>query len=200
MDSYFGNAELYNIDLQSFKKVHIFNCHLQNIIPVNVKWNFNMAAYKEVKPEYSRELFRQFKNVCFKNMDKVSQLQFERMEMTFYSTQLHWRKNFQDWFILKTNQFSNNHGINWLLPLGWLLFFSLTFFSAIVLFSGCFLSYNFGNYLTFIFPWHNIEGLLKGGCSKTSNSNWVLFFDFLQKLFSSYFIFQFLRSFRKYVN
>jgi len=199
-DSYFGNAELYHIDLNSFKKVHIFNCHLQNIIPVNVKWNFNITAYKGIKAEYLRELFRQFKNVCFKNMDKVSQLQFERMEMTFYATQLHWRRNFQDWFILKTNRFSNNHGSNWLLPLMWLLIFSFAFYTAINFVSGCFANYHFGNYLTFVFPLHNINDILCVDPSKINHKNLVRFWDIVQKLFSSYFIFQFLRSFRKYVN
>ena len=199
-ESYFGNAELYHIDLNSFKKVQIFNCHLQNIIPVNVKWNFNIEAYKGIKAEYLRELFRQFKNVCSKNMDKVSQLQFERMEMYFYTTQLHWRKNFQDWFILKTNQISNNHGNNWLLPLGWLSIFSFIFYTIINYVSGSFANYHFGNYLSFVIPLHNINDILCLDILQVQNKNLVRFWDIVQKFFSSYFIFQFLRSFRKYVN
>ena len=199
-NSYFGNAELYHIDLNSYESIHIFNCHLQNIIPVNVKWNFNLKAYQGIKADYLRELFRQLKNVCAKNMDKIGQLQFEKMEMLFYSNQLSWKKNFQDWFILKSNQISNNHGLSWLRPLTWLISLTLIFYTIINHISGSFYCYHIGKYLYFLMPFHNIDDILCFEVSKLTHRNWVYFWDITQRLASSYFIFQFLRAFRKFVS
>ena len=199
-DSYLGNAELYHVNLDSFARVQIYNCHIQNIIPVNVKWNFNTEAYEGINREYQRELFRQLKNVCSRNMDKVNQLQFESMEMHFYSKQLTFKNNFQDWFILKSNQISNNHGSNWLRPIGWLLLFSFILYTIIICISKCSGNFDVGNFLAFIFPLHNISELLCSNPSNILHPDGVRFVDVLQKLISSYFIFQFLRSFRKYVN
>lgn len=199
-DSYLGNAELYNIDLNSFERVQIFNCHIQNIIPVNVKWNFNISAYHGVKAEYLRELFRQLKNVCAKNMDKISQLQFEKMEMLFYSNQLNWKNSFQDWFILKSNQISNNHGLSWVRPLAWLLVLSFVFYTIINYVSCHFECYHVGNYLNFLMPLHNINDILCFKVSESKHKNWINFWDITQRLISGYLIFQFLRAFRKFVS
>jgi hypothetical protein len=198
-ESYFGNAELYHINLKSFRKIQIFNCHLQNIIPVNVKWNFNESAYEGIKPDYLREFFRQLKNICAKNMDKVSQLRFEKMEMDAYTLQLNPKTDFQDWIILKSNELSNSHGQSWAKPLLWLLLFSFVLYTLLQVVFGSFGEYHLGNYFNFLLPFHDVKDVLvingTGGVP-----NLLRLIDVLQKLISGYFIFQFLRAFRKYVN
>ena len=87
-DSYLGGCEMFHVDLSIFKKVMIHNSHLQKIIPVSGQWNFDRKAYDGIKTDYLLELFRQFKNICSTNMDKVSQLRFEQLEMYYYSKQL----------------------------------------------------------------------------------------------------------------
>ena len=121
------------------------------------------------------------------------------MEMFFYNTQLNWKKNFEDWFILKSNQISNNHGLSWTRPLAWLLSVSFVLYTLINYVYGNFNCYHIGNYLNFLMPFHNINDIL---CSKPEIqfSNWIYFWDIFQKLVSGYFIFQFFRGFRKYVN
>jgi hypothetical protein len=198
-DSYLGNCELYHVDLASFQQIQILNCHLQNIVPVNVKWNFNIKAYEGIKIEYLRELFRQLKNVCSANMDKISQLRFERLEMHFYNQQLHWWHNFSDWIILKSNRYSNDYGQNWVYPILWLLSFSLLLYTILNYCYGSFVCYHVGNYSNFLMPFHNLKDVLCGD-NKPIQNNWVFFWDTIQRIFSSYFIFQFLRAFRKYVN
>ncbi len=198
-DCYLGRAELYHIDLASFENIKIYNCHLQDIVPVSVKWNFDTNAYKETKTSYLRELFRQLKNVCSKNMDKISQLRFEKMEMYYYSAQLNWRTNTEDWIIFKTNQFSNNHGQSWIRPLLWLFGVSFILYTILLYFYGNFGCYHIGNYLYFVMPFHSVDDVLCLKSSAAISNNWVQFWDILQKLFSGYFIFQFLRAFRRFV-
>lgn len=159
-----------------------------------------MNAYNSTKPEYLRELFRQLKNVCAKNMDKISQLQFEKMEMLFYSDQLTWKSNFQDWFILKTNKISNNHGISWLRPLLWLVGLTFIFYTIINYISGSFHCYHIGQYLYFLLPIHNINDVLCLNIADIKYNNWIYFWDITQRIVSAYLIFQFLRAFRKFVN
>lgn len=198
-DSYLGNCELYHVDLSSFNKIKIFNCHLQNIIPVNVKWNFSIKAYGGIKDEYLRDFFRQLKNVCSNNMDKIGQLRFEKLEMYYYDRQLSWKRNFGDWIIFKSNKYSNDYGQNWAIPIFWLIGFSFLFYTLLNYFFGNFECYHIGNYINFMMPFHGLKDVL---CSqeKSITNNWVVFWDVVQRLFSGYFIFQFLRAFRKYVN
>ena len=198
INSYLAKSEFYNVNLESFNSLRLFNCHLIDIIPINVKWNFNYSTYKDVTEEnYLRELFRQLKMVCSKNMDKISSLRFEQMEMQFYNSQLTWKQNFGDWFILKTNRISNNHGQNWFLPLAWLVLFSTIFYFLIIYCEGSFKCVHIGNFLNFLTPFHSEKDIT---CGVDTHNGWITFWDILQKLFSSYFIFQFLRAFRKYVH
>jgi hypothetical protein len=175
----------------------LFNSQLQYIVPINVKWNFNISAYEGIKDEYLRELFRQLKNICSNNLDKFSQLKFEQLEMHFYSKELKWGKNFGDWLILMSNRYSNNHGQDWQRALKWLFLFSIINYVFLHISFKSFSCFHVGNFLSFVLPIHSLKDIL---CGEQVFNGWVMFWDMLQRLISSYLIFQFLRAFRKYVN
>ncbi|MDF2380513.1 hypothetical protein JMG10_03465 [Nostoc ellipsosporum NOK] len=197
MNCYMGKSEFCNIRFNEFTNFEISNSQIQEIIPINVRWNFDERAYRDIEPDYRLEVFRQFKMISVKNMDKISQFQFERMEIEQYNQQLDWRKDFGDWFVLKTNRLSNYHGQDWQLPITWLLFSSFLFYTLLN-FATNFDCYHIGNYLNFLLPFHSLSDVT---CSNGPVLNaWAKFWDILQRLFSSYFIFQFLRAFRKYVS
>ena len=196
-DCSFGKSEAYDVDFNSYDVIEIANSHLQTIIPSNITWNFRPTAYATIKPSYLRELFRQFKVICSSNMDKISTLKFEQLEMRYYGTQLHWRKNMGDWFILWSNKWSNNHGQSYGRAFLGLFITTIVFYNGMILtnhsFNTCYL---FSSGVTFMNPLHSLKDIV---CDKINNTG-VYVWDVAQRLVSGYFIFQFLRAFRKFVN
>ena len=105
-----------------------------------------------------------------------------------------------EWFILKTNWLSNNHGLSILWPFLWLLSVSTTFYLAYLWIAGMLFQQTdfdanlIGNYFSFIDFTHRNDFLL----DKKDINGWLLAIDYLNKVFLAYFIFQFIAAFRKY--
>lgn len=192
-----GKTSFDHIDFRVFKQIEISDSQFMQIIISNMKWNFSYDSYSGEFMS-KRELFRQLKIVSSNHKDKYSELNFERMENNALGKMIS-PKHFVDWFIFKTNQLSNNFGQNWLLPLAWLFATSFIFYYFLVeangLFGSCF---HIGNYLNFVMPFHSLDNVL---CNSSANqfNGATLFWDTIQRIFSSYFIFQMLTAFRKYV-
>jgi hypothetical protein len=152
-----GKAQLYSFNFESFKKVHIYNTILSEIVVSNVKW-FNpkvlglidvkaaiIGARKQKKKITKqdtvtvdllarREIFRQLKYACDKQGDRVQALEFQRWEMDYYRQYLNVieDKNLDDRFILWSS-LSNNFGQSWVKALVLGLIFTFLFYIPIAL-------------------------------------------------------------------
>ena len=211
--SYLGDCEIYDLDFNLFRRIYIARSHIQKIIPVNVTWNFKRYAYSEEKEIQLRELFRQMKIVCSANSDKISSMRFEKLEMFFYTSELGARfnkkynsrwialkehcLNFFDYFILWSNKWSNDYGQNWFRSFALLCGFTFVFYFALVASADKFDTWHFGRGAAFLNPAHTLKEILS--VEEIANP-WTYFWDMCQRVFSGYFIFQFLRAFRKFVN
>ncbi|RNI27538.1 hypothetical protein EFA69_15545 [Rufibacter immobilis] len=137
-----------------------------------------------------------------KQEDTFQSLVFEQEEMESYWKYL--KEGRGDWserFILWTSKVSNYYGKDWVLPVIWMIIFNFLFFILI----GAGLVTNraitiddylslFGR-VTYLFnPAHQVNNIH----DKINLSNFSLVFDFISRIFTSYFIFQTIKAFRKY--
>jgi len=105
-----------------------------------------------------------------------------------------------DKFILYTNSLSNNHGLSIARPLKWFVLFSFVLYILyLISVRRIFLDTNFdttliGYYFSFIDLTHRSDFLVE----KREFSAWTLSIDYINKVLTSYFIYQFISAFRKY--
>ena len=201
LNSYLGEIQLFDIKLETFNQVYIDNSHLTDIQTTYVSWPRKIST-KENNSDRLKENYRQLKMAMKKQEDTFQALIFEQEEMRAYGNNLQDKES--DWderFILWTNKVSNNFGKEWMMPIGWLSIFNVVLFFLIAwsifgwntellefldLFPGRLLHlYNPTHQTSSIHPYLN-------------DYNLALVFDFLSRVFSSYFIFQTIRAFRKY--
>ncbi|WP_111308844.1 hypothetical protein [Confluentibacter sediminis] len=105
-----------------------------------------------------------------------------------------------DKFILKVNSISNNHGLSIKRPLGFMILFSIVFYLIYLLslgriFNSNEIDYNLiGYYFSFLDITHRTDFLV----SKDELNGFSVAFDYLNKIFVGFFIYQFIAAFRKY--
>ena len=105
-----------------------------------------------------------------------------------------------DKFILWINSTSNNHGLSIERPLFYLLLFSICFYILYLLSLGRIFNSNkidctlIGYYFSFIDLTHRNDFLV----NKDEFNSWSLAFDFVNKIVTGFFIYQFIAAFRKY--
>ncbi|MEJ7677720.1 MAG: hypothetical protein WKG06_07605 [Segetibacter sp.] len=112
LDSYLGNAELYNINFKEFNKVIIRNSLLTGCSFINVIWpkdvltniNENKTA-KEVNND-KKEVYKQIKYALSKQGDNVTEQQFHGLEMNIYNKTLSFRNDFWTKIILYLSYFT----------------------------------------------------------------------------------------------
>ncbi|MFA5215949.1 pentapeptide repeat-containing protein [Sulfuricurvum sp.] len=135
IQNYFGINHLMNFGKVVFANINAVNCEIISIESSvlgdtffeNVKWGD--------RPNFQcdRDTFRQIKNVYDKQANYIEANQFYAREMQSYSKELKYKKN-KNWheraeyFLFLVGKGVSNHGQNWLLALGWILFFSLFMF------------------------------------------------------------------------
>ncbi|MFN8438586.1 MAG: hypothetical protein U0V72_13265 [Cytophagales bacterium] len=177
----------------------IIDSNFSEIIATNIIWPKKIYCAKESNsnPKKLKEIYQQFKQVTLKQGDIFSSLVFKSLEMNAHYKSTSWKNNFSDKFIILTNRYSNYHGLNWLRCLGWIMSTNLIYFTLI---------YGFGknmpislevndifktisDYIKFINPIHDNNKELDG---------FYIFIDTVSRILNSYFIFQFLRAFRKF--
>ena len=194
--------QINNINFNDFKKTVIKNTNLLEIIPVNVIW----CEIEKITSDNSlKEVFRQLKIVSIKNEDLINKQYFTKLEMeTILTSQKLTYKNFNDYFILKTNQLSNDFGLNWLKSLKYYFLFSIIFYTLI---KACLGFYYFqpklildeiGYFLMFINPLHQFDKVFN--IININNTNGALLIDGISKIINGYLLYQLISSFRKYSN
>jgi hypothetical protein len=201
-DSLLGKAQINNIDFNKFKKSFINSSNLLEIIPVNITW---CKAEKFNSTNSLKEVFRQLKIVSIKNEDLLNKHYFSKLEMEkILSLQEFSFKNFNDFFILKTNKISNDFGLNWLKSLKYYLILSAIFYTTIKYcldykyFNADFILDDLGNFLNFINPLHQFDKVFN--IENIKNTNGGLLIDGISKIINAYLLFQLISSFRKYSN
>ncbi|RDI14424.1 hypothetical protein [Flavobacterium sp. AG291] len=105
-----------------------------------------------------------------------------------------------DKFILHTNSLSNNHGLSIARPLKWFALFSFVLYILYlisvrrILLNTDFDPTLIGYYFSFIDLTHRNDFLV----GKEDFSAWTLSIDYINKVLTGYFIYQFISAFRKY--
>lgn len=222
-NSNLSNCNFSNVDFESFTKVEIENSALTNANFINTAWFKHAQLNNHLTKETgyyakTREVYRQLKFALEKQGDRIQSLEFKRLEMQVFKedqfSKYKWYERIfnQDRFILWVGQ-TNNFGQSWLKPVGifTLFLFPLYFLIMVGLSEKLHYSFyfndssvqttlsEFGKYfyaipdlinpvhsLKKLFPSHEIPAL----------TYWI---DFTLKLISSFFIFQTIAAFRKYM-
>jgi len=222
--SVLGVTSLFDIDFKKFNKLIISDSQVLEVVPTNVVWTDKVFTSNEVSENgipiqnhiKARENYRQLKQVMQKQGDTVQFLEFERREWQEFRKSIksgHPRiyQRLNDKFILWTNG-SNNFGLNWVKPLGFYLLTTFIFYLLILfcideevtihstsewmdfthflssIWSSRWLFFNFLN------PAHQLQHFLP----ELHRSNSGMLWNVLMRLFGAYFLFQTIRSFRKY--
>jgi len=195
----FGGISLLNsiIDEAKFANIIWPNHHLINEVNELGEISNNRFHSKLA------EAYRQLKIVCLNSNDKVNSLAFYRHEMNhvWKGININWRENITDWLILGSNKVFSDFGQSLKRPILWL--FSVHTLMFILLYN---------NYeLPIKLDWKNhswpafIEGvglflnLINPVHSSTVQGESIFgITDFLMRVFSSYFIYYFIKATRKF--
>jgi hypothetical protein len=219
-----GKTHLFDTDLTSFKFVEIYSSVLTNIVTANVKWfsdnklNSNLHG-DNVNFDQKREIYRQLKFALEKEGNRIDSLGFKALELKSFKqgtfSKLKWPKNIFniDGLILFASQ-TNNFGANWAKPILFLLGLSLIFHFWIIIGLNENLSFtprfnhesvkitfkiyqeNFGALFQLISPTHLLSKIFP---QETEISGSVYLIDLILKILNSFFIFQSISAFRKFI-
>lgn len=228
VNSNLGNTQLLKVNLNSFHKVTLHNVILIDIGTSLIKWPKEMSFnnYPGEKGEYEsgkawdraqRELFRQLKIAMEKQGNTIEALNFRAKEMIYYKKEL---TNTSKWYsnnrLILWSSRSNDFGQNWIKAILLLLLCVIIFYIPISFYtmtdidfwhwdlSGAGFSRVFrgvfwdqlGLFPQLFLPTHSLDKFLL----PNQHPLGILYlFDVLCKIFTSYFIFQTISAFRKYV-
>ncbi len=219
-----GKCHLFNVFLNTFDKIRIYNSVLTEIITANVKWFDDNKLNPEISIshgtfEQRKEIYRQLKYALEKQGSRISSLRFKALEMKTYKQEsfkkAKWYKRILnvDRFVLWVGQ-TNDFGLNWLKPVLLAIGFSLLFHFLIIVGVSSELTYapNF-SFKSLEATWNiYIENL--SSLPQLMNPTYLLnrifphnpnltftvhLLDYLHKLILAFFIFQTVTAFRKYV-
>lgn len=219
-----GKTHLFNVFLNTFDKISIYNSVLTEIITANVKWFEDNRLNPEISVsqhtfEQRKEIYRQLKFALEKQGNRISSLRFKALEMktfkqeTFIKVKWYKRIFSVDRFVLWLGQ-TNDFGLNWFKPVLLAVGFSLFFHFLIIVGISDELSYSFNfscqsletTWKTYrenlsslpqlMNPTHLLSRIYPNNPNLTFN---VHLLDYLLKLILAFFIFQTVSAFRKYV-
>jgi hypothetical protein len=206
ISSILGKSNFSDVKFSKSYNCQIYYSNLTEIITTNTDFSPHITGRNENDYSEVRETYRQLKFAASKQGDRIRELMYESLEFEAHYKNLSWRRNFTDKFILFTNNISNAHGQNWIMPLCSLFVINLLFYVCINYSLGE--SYRFGipesieiaQFFNFsLNPIHDFDKTFLD-----SRENIIYSFgkgrtlDVLAKITSGYFLFQFLRAFRKF--
>lgn len=220
------NFNHVNLSECSFFNVKWFDPVKIGIVTNDEEW---LQGYKKQKKriteddtiprEYQsrREIFRQLKLACEKQRDTVQALEFKRWEMHYYQSylQITKHKNLNDRFILWSSR-SNDFGQSWLTAVKWMFAFTFPIYACIALLGSEALDQTkfarscadivlnvreilwsqIPAYFQLLNPAHILSRIFT---SVESKPGIIQILDFIFRIISTYFIFQTVSAFRKYL-
>lgn len=217
-----GKINLLNIDFSSFGKFLIQFSSLTEISFSYVNWDLsgrlNMGLDKKDRIIANRELYRQLKYAADRQGDRIQALAFKAKEMTYLRQALKSKKwssieHLGNHCMMWLNK-SNNYGQDWGTPLLLLLGLNIIcYFLILVSYSQdlvCDVYFsmdslnttwkifkdNFAKYWSLLNPVRRLKDVFPS----ETYSAWTTFWDFINRIVVTYFIFQIVSAFRKYVN
>jgi hypothetical protein len=154
-----GKTDFQSINLSSFTEIKIFDNIFTEIDYTNIIWSDKVVGVGQYNDNISKlskqqDSYRTLKNVALRNNDQPQAVKFYAKEMEFYRELVKGNKSYSwsDRATLWFNKRTNNFGLSFWKPLGWLLPLSIVFY-FFVLFS--FLDGYNSNYWRNIFEFLN---------------------------------------------
>ncbi|MEZ0484009.1 hypothetical protein [Fibrella aquatica] len=197
-DASLGKTDFTQVTFSTTMSCNIIQSNVSEASISNTRFPSNIQAENH---SGIREVYRQLKYASSKQNDRIQELAYEALEMDAYKNDKSNTKTWGDQVILITNRYSNNHGQDWRNAICGLLFVTTIAFRLIQLSLGYKLvigfpsAYEVAQYLNFAFnPIHDFDKIFE-----KDNLGYARIIDNFAKLLSGYFLFQFLRAFRKYV-
>lgn len=211
-----GKAEFFRFDFSSFSKINITNSVIYESVFVNCVWaRTNMASEvihfsptlntKEESAERAlaqnkRDVYKQIKTAFARQGDYVQEQFFHGLEMNQYYRSLSFRDDFWTKIILRLSYLTSDYGQSLARPVVSILIVNLLlYFTMFTLNSTEYTSVDctkFSNYvntaaslLNFMNPLHKTDNL--------SGAPFII--DSLSRVFSSYMIYNIIRSTRRFV-
>lgn len=218
-----GKTHLFNVFLNTFAKIDIYNSILTEIQAANVSWfdddklNVTTSKNNEIFKQ-KREIYRQLKYALEKQGNKILSLRFKALEMktfkkeSFSSAKWYKRIFNNDRLILWLEQ-TNDYGNSWIKPVLLAIVFAIIFHFFIIIGVSEELSFcinfssesfnttckiyceNLKSLPQLMNPTHLLYRIFPG----EDLSFKVHLLDYLLKIVMTFFIFQTVSAFRKYI-
>lgn len=217
INSQLGRTNLTSFSFEGFENIEINDSNFSEIITANVRWFDPEKILKKSKDckdfGENRDLFRQLKYSMLKQGDRVQALFFKRYEMQALRKQLLLMKGHTGEKAMLWMNGSNDHGQSWIKPMMLGLLFTCLFYSLFIISTAPELTDHFSLStddlvatlkvipmyfqiaLKFLNPTHTYSSLDSGIRDNIPGN----LFDIVQRIVISYFIFQTISAFRKYI-
>lgn len=210
-----------NISLDEKCEVDILDVDISDTNFNNFRWNKNYLLSDKFTDDkyvtYSsfllalRESYRQLKSNYLKNGNKIEALEFQRNELSAHYRILTLRlskeptwKNLGNFLIVASNKWFSDFGQNIWKPVVFLMAFHLLWFNILLIdkfgiypiifgWDDNITVASFNSFFITLLPTHGLELTINDATK--SIGGWI---DFFMRIFSSYFIFYFVYSSRKY--
>lgn len=215
----FGKMELFNFLFSSFKSVTIADCLISEIVTTGVDWfeDKKLEVADNGRPHRNRrELYRQLKQVCDRQGDRIQALEFQALELIAFRKEIKETKGWwnKDRWILRLSV-TNDFGLHWGKPLVWITVLSLFLFYPLIVTSASpkllaspakslkdiEVTWNelvhYGDVLPQLFNPARLTFRLFPEIERLGF--WTHFWDGCQRIVLAFFIVQIVAAFRKYV-
>lgn len=152
-----GKLELLNCSLRSFGKIRFADSLIIDIVTMGVDWfddNDLIVATSTNDHKGKREVYRQLKQVCEKQGDRIQALEFQALELSSFRMGLRLREKWRHELTILRNQdrmsklwydkdrwilrFSttNDFGLHWSKPVWWVLGLTVLIFFPLIVAAG----------------------------------------------------------------
>ena len=208
-----GKTDFQSLNLSGFNQVKMFDNIFTEINYTNIIWsdkdievgqydnhlNENESKSEDIKLrklKKQQDTYRTLKNVASRNNDQPQAIKFFAKEMQKHrEVSIEEEKLFSsNRATLLFNKCTNDFGLSFWKPLGWLLFFSILFYSSLLFsFTDGYNPKYWINILEFLSPIHKVEFIAEGCWS-----NWSYLWDFFFRIIEGLLFYQTIQAFRKY--
>ncbi len=196
-DSSFGDSEFQNVNLRCYMQAFIKDNLFPGLKYTGLKWPDAFKTDPLDSEEKKQDTYRSLKNVAQENHDAPKAIEYYAGEMKIYSRVLSKQKGrYIDKAILAVNRRTNNFGLNWVLPIGWILLCGSIFY-ALLLYSLSLSPTNpdcWDQLFVFLNPAHRSRFV----GAPMDWGFWSYTIDFLFRIIETTLIYQTIIAFRKY--
>ena len=196
-DSSFGDSEFQNVNLRCYMQAFIKDNLFPGLKYTGLKWPDAFETDPPDSEEKKQDTYRSLKNVAQENHDAPQAIEHYAREMETYSRVLSKQKGRHiDKAILAVNRWTNNFGLNWVLPIGWILVCGSIFY-ALLLYSLSLSPTNpdcWDQFFVFLNPAHRARFI----GVPVDWGFWSYTIDFLFRIIETTLIYQTIIAFRKY--